>query len=230
MLGRVIGQAQRTTGVSQVLVATDTEAIAHEAQRHGAQAVLTDPDLPSGTDRCWAALEETRLRPDYIVNLQGDEPFADPEHIRHLFDVLEGGAAMATLGSLTRDRGLIESAHTAKIVVDQEGYALYFSRYPIPYARAAGGIDVSPQVPPYVLHHGMYGFRYEALRAAVSLPLGKLERAESLEQLRWLEGGLRIRIVLVEGVALSVDTPADLERARALALSQPAMRPPFPGR
>ena len=198
--------------VGPVLVACAEEAIAEAVRRAGGQAVSTDPDLPSGTDRVRAALAETdpRRRHDVVVNLQGDLPDLDPGAIRAVAGMLATpGADIATIGApivAARER---DDPNVVKVVVSfagegRRGRALYFSRQRVP---AGDG--------PLYRHIGIYGFRRQALERFVALPPSPLEARERLEQLRALEDGMRIDLAVVDTVALGVDTPADLARARA---------------
>jgi 3-deoxy-manno-octulosonate cytidylyltransferase (CMP-KDO synthetase) len=196
-----------------VVVAVAEQAIADAIARAGGRAVLTDPDLPSGTDRIFAAL--TSVDPkgahDVVVNLQGDLPALDPENVRAVVQALaRGNTDMATLAAAIDDPGDRDNPSVVKPVVAWDGdgkfgRALYFTR-----ARAPSGEGE-------LFHHiGIYAFTRAALARFVSLPPSPLERREKLEQLRALEAGMSIAVARVDSVPLSVDTPADLEKARRL--------------
>jgi len=201
------------SGVGPVVVACGEPEIAEAVTRHGGQAVLTDPDLPSGSDRVWAALGavDPEGRHDVVVNVQGDLPTLDPALIRAALDPLaEPAVDIATLIAEITEPGERTDPNVVKAAVglaagQRIGRALYFSRATIP---ANDG--------PLYHHIGLYAYRRAALGRFVSLPQGVLERREKLEQLRALENGLRIDAALVDTVPLGVDTPADLERARRL--------------
>jgi len=191
-----------------VAVATDDERIAAAARGCGAQVVMTGPAL-SGTDR---VAEAARSLPaaEVVVNLQGDEPLIEPAAIEALLGAMEEGTVeMATL-SRPLEPGEWEKPQVVKVVTRPNGDALYFSRAPIPHRRE-GGVSALARA-----HVGLYAFRADFLQRFTRLPPGRLEREESLEQLRALENGVRIRVVETEYRGFGVDTPEDLERAQAL--------------
>jgi 3-deoxy-manno-octulosonate cytidylyltransferase (CMP-KDO synthetase) len=210
----VAERAARARGVSRVAVATDDERIASAARACGAEAVMTGP-AATGTDRVAEAARA--LGPaEVVVNLQGDEPLIEPEAVEALVAAMaDRSVEMATL-SRTLEPGEWERPHVVKVVTDARGDALYFSRAPIPHRREGG---VSPLARAHV---GMYAFRAGFLQAFTRLPPGRLEREESLEQLRALEHGHRIRVVETSYRGFGVDTPEDLERARALLAGERA--------
>jgi 3-deoxy-manno-octulosonate cytidylyltransferase (CMP-KDO synthetase) len=206
---------RRAMGASlgPVLVAAAEPEVAAAIARVGGQAVLTDPDLPSGSDRVHAALQSADPEAgfDAVINLQGDLPDIDPQALRAVFDALkESGAEIATLAAPISDPADHENPNVVKPVVawnadSTRGRALYFTR-----ARAPAG-------PGPLYHHvGIYAFTRAALARFVALPPSPLERRERLEQLRALESGMRIEVARIAAVPLSVDTPDDLERARML--------------
>jgi 3-deoxy-manno-octulosonate cytidylyltransferase (CMP-KDO synthetase) len=210
MIVRVWRQAM-AAAVGPVFVAAAEPQIAQAVEAAGGQAVLTDPDLPSGSDRIFQALG--RIDPagayDVIVNLQGDLPALDPAMVRAVTEALtKSGADIATLAAAIDDPADYENPAVVKPVVawtGDSGRALYFTR-----ARAPSGEGV-------LYHHiGIYAFTRDALSRFVSMPPSPLERREKLEQLRALEAGMRIEVARVDSVPLSVDTPADLEKARRL--------------
>jgi 3-deoxy-manno-octulosonate cytidylyltransferase (CMP-KDO synthetase) len=197
--------------IGPVVVAAAEPEIVAAVERAGGRAVLTDPELPSGSDRVFAALKavDPQGRHDAIVNLQGDLPALDPAQIRIVADAL-GDADIATLAAEIGDPAERINPSVVKPVVAWEanglsGRALYFTR-----ASAPAGDG------PLFHHIGIYAFRRESLARFVSLPPSPLEKREKLEQLRALEAGMTIRVARVDSVPLSVDTPADLEKARAL--------------
>ena len=200
-------RARRPVGVC---VATDHEEIYAEVQRFGGQVVMTDPALPSGTDR---VAEVARRHPeiDLFVNVQGDEPELAGEAIDRAVALLEqnADAVMATLATPIRTREKLADPACVKVVFDGGGRALYFSRSPIPFNR-------SGQAAPQWRHLGLYVYRREFLLALARLPRTPLEQAEALEQLRALEHGFRIRTVETTADTIGVDTPEDLERVRRL--------------
>jgi 3-deoxy-manno-octulosonate cytidylyltransferase (CMP-KDO synthetase) len=192
----------------EVLIATDDDRVRDAALSFGAAVVMTSPDCASGTDRVYEAVRGRGA--DIIVNLQGDEPLIRGDMIDALFSVFEKESLdMATLCVPLSDKSELESPHTVKVVLDERGFALYFSRSPIPFFQKPSGV-------PIYKHVGIYGFSRPFLDKFVSLPKGKLEETESLEQLRALEAGYRIKVLVTDYNGISVDTPEDLERARLL--------------
>jgi 3-deoxy-manno-octulosonate cytidylyltransferase (CMP-KDO synthetase) len=166
---------------------------------------MTDPNIPSGTDRCRAVLQNSEIEADWVVNIQGDEPFIDPGHINALIELLEKGAEIATLVSQAEEMNEVNNPNRVKVVRAQSGKALYFSRSAIPYNRS-GNITAED----YFIHLGIYGFEADTLMELGELSTGKLENFESLEQLRWLENGYQIYTDLVRSRPDAVDTPEDL--------------------
>jgi 3-deoxy-manno-octulosonate cytidylyltransferase (CMP-KDO synthetase) len=210
MIERVYAQASKSE-LDQVVVATDHEDIAAEVRRFGGVVAMTDSALLSGTDRCRAALETLNLSPDFVVNIQGDEPFIDPTQINQVLRLLEKPeCGIATLISPCTSDEEISNLNRVKAVVDKDGKALYFSRQAIPYLK---GIDHGQWhlEHKYYVHLGIYGFRTPVLRALGDLEQSALEKAESLEQLRWLENGFPIYTATTALRADAVDTPEDLK-------------------
>jgi 3-deoxy-manno-octulosonate cytidylyltransferase (CMP-KDO synthetase) len=210
----VVERAARARGVDQVAVATDDERIARAAERAGAASIITGP-AATGTDRVAEAAAILVPRPEVVVNLQGDEPLIEPEAIETLIAALAAAHGKASMATLARplEPGEMERTQVVKVVTDLAGDALYFSRAPIPHRRAGG---VSPIARAHV---GIYAFGYAFLEAFAALPPGRLEQEESLEQLRALEHGHRIRVADTTYRGFGVDTPEDLERARAILAS-----------
>jgi len=211
MIERVWRQAVQAE-LGPVLVASAEAEIADIIVRAGGRARLTDPGLPSGSDRVFAALEaeDPHARFDVVVNLQGDLPALDPAVIRAVAQALAAtGSDIATLAAEIGDAADFDNPSVVKAIVawgpgQRQGRALYFTR-----ARAPSGEG------PLYHHIGIYAFRRPALQRFVGLPPSPLERREKLEQLRALEAGMTIAVARVDAVPLSVDTPADLEKARA---------------
>jgi len=212
MVERVYRRASGARGVSAVLVATDDERVASEVGRFGGTAVMTSAGHASGTDRI--AEVARGLACDLVVNVQGDEPALDPAAIEAAIEPFSAdpSLAMATLGAPLDPAADFTNPNTVKVLVDQQGFAIYFSRAPVPYRR-------EPDAPlACVLRHiGLYVYRRDVLLRLASLPRTPLERLESLEQLRALEHGYRIKVVETAYRSVSVDTPEDLERVRRLA-------------
>ena len=203
--------------LDEVYVATDDERIFQAVESFGGRAVMTRTDHKSGTDRIEEAAEKIGSDADVIINVQGDEPFIQPSQIEtlmHLFDAPE--TQIGTLGKRFETIEGVENPNSPKIVTDNRGFALYFSRSPIPYVR---GIDRNLwlEAYPFLKHLGIYAYRREVLREVTQLPQGRLEKAESLEQLRWLENGYRIRVGLTDVETVGIDTPEDLQRAEEMS-------------
>lgn len=210
MIQRTWERASQSS-LDAVVVATDDQRIFDEVQRFGGQAVMTRPDHPSGTDRCREALDLVDGHYDAVVNIQGDEPFIKPGLINCLADLIGlPNVHIATLAKPVKTTESLLSSHCVKVVFDREGNALYFSRSPLPNVRGAASEEWL-QTTDFFQHIGIYAYRSEALREVSALPPGRLEQAEKLEQLRWLENGYRIRIAVVDdGDNISIDTPEDL--------------------
>lgn len=208
---------EQVAGVlDDAVVATDDRRIFDVVVAFGGRAVMTSPDHRSGTDRCWEAYCRVGKEFDAVVNVQGDEPFIRPVQIETLcrcFDDPQTDIATLVKPFAASD-GLeaLENPNSPKVVLDSHSRALYFSRSVIPYLR---GVDRSEWLTRHTFykHIGMYAFRTEALRAVTALPSSALEKAESLEQLRWLENGYRIGVGVTEFETVGIDTPDDLERA-----------------
>ena len=199
--------------LSDCYVATDDQRIADAVEAFGGRVVMTSADHKSGTDRIAEAIEKIGGDFDVVVNVQGDEPFIHPEQIVtlcHCFDDSE--TQIATLGKPFESIEAAENPNSPKIVVDNRGFALYFSRSIIPFVR---GVDRQEWLDPYpfLKHLGLYAYRREVLLAVTRLPQSSLEKAESLEQLRWLQNGYRIRVGITHQETVGIDTPEDLERA-----------------
>jgi len=226
MIQRVVARACASSA-ADVLVATDDERIAAvvaDPRAPGRRiAVMTDPGLPSGTDRV-AAVAEARGWSDetIVVNVQGDEPFLPPQLIDQVADLLarDPAAAIATLAAPVESLADFLDPNVVKVVVARDGAALYFSRAPIPWSRdgSASGLAGQREFGDALRHVGLYAYRVGALRRITAMPASRYERREKLEQLRALESGLRIVVAnCVEPPGPGVDTEADLQRARARA-------------
>jgi len=215
MVQHVVERASRARLLDEVVVATDDERILQAVRGFGGKACLTSPAHPSGTDRIAEVARE--LACDLVVNIQGDEPLIDPAVIDLAVEPLARDPRIC-MGTLARPMGAAEAADPSKVkvVVDRQGFALYFSRSPIPYLRDGAPADGAR---PYLLHIGLYAYRRETLLRLAALAPTPLEERERLEQLRALEHGIRIRVVQTEHQSFGVDTPADLERVRRLMAS-----------
>lgn len=196
--------AALAAGIARVVVAADDERIVAAVRAAGGEAQMTSPAHASGTDR--VAEVAARSPAGVVLNLQCDEPEADPALLRELCESIAGGEAMATAAARLEDPAHLECPHVVKVVCDAAGHALYFSRARIPAAHpgAAGA-------PPAYGHLGIYAFGRETLERFVRLEPSRLERLEGLEQLRALENGIRIRVLRAARFTRGVDTPEDLE-------------------
>ena len=204
---------QAASVLSEVYVATDDERILSGVEAFGGRAVMTRADHQSGTDRIEEAVEKTGTQADVIINVQGDEPFIQPSQIKTLMALFDDPQTqIGTLGKRFDSMDAVSNPNSPKIVTDHRGFALYFSRSVIPFIR---GIETDEWLShyPFLKHLGVYAYRREVLAEVTRLPQGQLEKAESLEQLRWLENGYRIRVGLTDVETVGIDTPADLERA-----------------
>ncbi|MGM9699642.1 MAG: 3-deoxy-manno-octulosonate cytidylyltransferase [Prevotella sp.] len=212
VIQRVYEQVSKV--VDATYVATDDQRIYDAVVAFGGKVVMTRSDHKSGTDRIEEAAEKIGGDYDVVVNVQGDEPFIQASQIETVSKCFDDPATqIATLGKpFGNDIEAISNPNSPKIVVDKKGFALYFSRSVIPFVR---GVDSKewPSAYPFLKHLGLYAYRRAVLREVTQLPQGTLEKAESLEQLRWLENGYKIRVGLTDIETVGIDTPADLERA-----------------
>ena len=200
--------------VDETYVATDDQRIFDAVEAFGGKVVMTRSDHKSGTDRIEEAAEKIGGDYDVVVNVQGDEPFIQASQIETVCKCFDDPTTqIATLGKpFGNDMEAIGNPNSPKIVVDKNGFALYFSRSIIPFVRGKETAEW-PSSYPFLKHLGLYAYRRDVLREVTQLPQGMLEKAESLEQLRWLENGYRIRVGLTDTETVGIDTPADLERA-----------------
>ena len=210
MIQRTWEQVMKSS-LDAVVVATDDSRIYDAVQAFGGQAVMTRADHRSGTDRCLEALDKVAGDYDAVVNIQGDEPFINPLEINQVAELIRrGDIALATLAKRITDPQRLHNPNTVKVVFDQDGNALYFSRHPLPYVRGAE-ISHWMEKTDYYQHIGIYAYKSDTLRAIAKMSPSRLEQAESLEQLRWLENGLRIRVAVTDcGDSIAIDTPQDL--------------------
>ncbi len=204
-------EAAVTTGLFEaVFVVTDSQLIYDEIVVNGGKAIMSKKEHESGSDRIAEAIAD--LEVDIVVNVQGDEPFIAKEPLAAVLEVFKNDTAqqidLASLMREIKEENEINNPNNVKVVVDQSGFALYFSRSVIPYPRdKEAGVR-------YFQHIGIYAFRKQALLDFTALPMKSLESSEKLEQLRYLEYGRRIRMVETTHVSIGIDTPEDLEKAR----------------
>ena len=212
MLQHVYERVCQARYLSSVIIATDDDRIASEARSFGAPVRMTRRDHPSGTDR--VAEVASASGAEWIVNVQGDEPLIDPGAIdAAVLPLLDDPSIpMGTLKKRIEDQREITDPNVVKVVTDREGNAVYFSRSTIPYVREGS----TGRATVHFKHIGLYVYRRDFLLHYSDLPVGPLEKAERLEQLRAIENGFKIRVVETEYESLGVDTPADLERVTQL--------------
>ena len=220
VISRVFLSVNTSPIVNKTIVATDDDRIfAHINDIAGpGHAVLTSPDLPSGTDRCREALrssENTGFLPEVVLNIQGDEPFISHSQIQTLLDCfVDPNTQIATLCTPIHSTDQLLSPDNVKVIRDSHNFAIYFSRHPIPFQRGVSPDQWLDGDTPYFKHLGIYAFRTDILKQVCSLPQSSLEKAEKLEQLRWLQNGFRIAVALSDHDNIGIDTPADLAAAQ----------------
>ena len=209
---------QAVSVLDDAYVATDDERILQTVEAFGGRAAMTRSDHKSGTDRIEEAATKIGTTADVIINIQGDEPFIHPSQIEtlcHLFD--DPQTQIGTLGKRFESMEAVENPNSPKIVTDVKGFALYFSRSVIPFIRGRQRDEWFGQYP-FLKHLGIYAYRREVLGEITKLPQSSLEIAESLEQLRWLQNGYRIRVGETNIETVGIDTPEDLQRAEQLLM------------
>ena len=215
MIQRVYEQVCKSKTISHVVVATDHDDIFQHVRAFKWEVCMTRADHVSGTDRCYEALSLQKEKFEYVVNIQGDEPFIQPEQIDLLGSMLDGYTEIATLVKNIEDRQHLFNPNVVKVVINAGNEALYFSRSPIPHIRNVAESEWLEKHTFYK-HIGMYAYRTDILQRITSLSPGSLEKAESLEQLRWLENGFRILVSETMTETIGIDTPEDMEFARRM--------------
>lgn len=210
MIEHVYRRALAARGITSVIVATDDRRIADAVAAFGGDVRMTSADHPSGTDRL--AEVAAALACDIVVNVQGDEPLIDPQMIEEALApmIADRELEMSTLRRRIEDSSELQNPNVTKVVVDQDGFALYFSRAPIPFTRSGS------EPAPAWRHVGLYVYRRDCLLRLAALPATAMERAEALEQLRAIENGIRIKTIETAHDSIGVDTPDDLARVRQL--------------
>ena len=210
MIRRVYQQALKCRDLNDVIVATDDERIAGEVKKHGGKAVITASGHKSGTERCNEVISMLPVKYDAVINIQGDEPFLDPGQISEIAQCFTNPDVMiATLAKRINDPEEVFNPDVVKAIFDKNSKALYFSRQPIPFVRGQDPGNWFKEAR-YFRHVGIYGYRPSILEEITMLPESELEKAESLEQLRWLENGYTIHIKETEFDSFAIDSPADL--------------------
>lgn len=212
MVQHVYERAVRSSRLSRVVVATDHPLIYDAVAAFGGEAIMTREDHPSGTDRCYEACVATGKQFDYVLNIQGDEPFIKPEQIDECAALLDGATELATMVTKFTDADSLFNHNTVKVLFNTRYEAIYFSREVLPHLR---GIDKSD----YLRHHtfykhvSLYAYRVDVLEKITRLQPSLLEEAEKLEQLRWLENGYKIKVGVTEHESFGIDTQEDLQKA-----------------
>lgn len=211
MIQRVYEQASQSKFLEKVVVATDDERIYQHVKNFSGNVVMTSPHHPSGTDRCLEALHLMKESYQYVINIQGDEPLINSEQIDELAGILnDSSIELATQMIKVADHELLFNPSEVKIVLNEMMEAIYFSRLPIPYLKGWPEKEWHLHHT-YYRHAGMYAYRADVLEKITKLPVSSLETAESLEQLRWVEHGYRIKCILTAHESHCVDTPGDLD-------------------
>lgn len=196
------------SAADEVFIATDEPKVYDAVTEFGGKCIMTSADHQSGTDRIFEAVNSLEDKPDIVINVQGDEPLIPTSVINELIQLMKDNPdlPMATV-AVKLDRAYVNDPNKVKVIFDKNNRAIYFSRAPIPFVRE-GGIAA-----PAYLHWGIYAYRFDALKRFVSLPPGRLENCEKLEQLRVLEDGMPIHVIISDLQSVGVDTPEDLEEA-----------------
>lgn len=204
---------QVSSVLDEVYVATDDERIYNAVAGFGGKAIMTSDKHKSGTDRIAEAVEKIESKADVVINIQGDEPFIHPDQIRTVMSLFDDNdTEIATLGKPFESMDAADNPNSPKIVVGQNGRALYFSRSVIPFVRGKEHTDWLKYYP-FLKHIGLYAYRRETLMKITKLEQTPLELAESLEQLRWLEHGIAVKVGTTNCETIGIDTPEDLQRA-----------------
>lgn len=211
MLQRVYEQAKKSESLKEVIIATDDDRIKTHAESFGAKVVITKADHPSGTDRCYEVLQSTNNKYEYIINIQGDEPFIDPCQIDLLASVCDAKTELATLMIKCNSHDILFDKGEVKITLNNNKEALYFSRNVIPFIKNVNEKEWHKHFT-YYRHVGMYAYHADVLEKITKLEPSSLEKAESLEQLRWLENGFKIKCVETSFDSHCIDTPEDIEK------------------
>ena len=214
MIQRVYERASQATALQTVVVATDDERIETAVKEFGGNVVMTASTHQSGTDRCLEALEKVDEQYEIAVNIQGDEPFISPDQINLILSCFhQENTEIATLVKLIEETDDLWNPNKPKVLMDDEDFAIYFSRQCLPYLRDVPKENWLNEFNFYK-HIGMYAYRTNTLKEICKLKPSRLERAEGLEQLRWLEHGYKIKTAISDEEAQSVDTPEDLEKLK----------------
>ena len=209
MIQRVFEQAKKCRHLDEVVVATDDERILNHVLEFGGNAIMTSTEHQSGTDRC---AEVSLLYPEFdvVINIQGDEPFIDPEQISKVISCFDSpDTQLATLIKKIGSEQELFNPNSPKVIINKNSEAIYFSRLPLPYIRGQEQENWL-QLFTFFKHIGIYGYRADILQQVTKLPVSSLEKAESLEQLRWIENGYKIKVAETDLETYAIDTPEDI--------------------
>jgi len=212
MIQRVIEQCKKSSVLKKVIVATDDDRIFEHVKGLGHEVYMTSPDHKNGTERCHEALKLDGGNYDFVINIQGDEPFIDPQQIALLASVLNRKTEIATLIKNIEELEDLQNPNVIKALKADSSLALYFSRSPIPHMRNIPTEDWMKSHQHYK-HIGIYAYRVDILAKLTTLSPTPLELAESLEQLRWIENGFRIKTAITPIETMGIDVPEDVEKA-----------------
>ena len=215
MIKRVYQQAKKSVALSKIVVATEHQGIFDHVVAFGGDACMTSENHPSGTDRCFEALMKEKESFDYVINIQGDEPFIEPSQIDLLASYLDGNTQLATLIKKIDTYEQLNSNSEVKVTFNTRNEALYFSRAVIPFIQKVDPKNWLDHFEFYK-HVGMYAYRTDILKEITQLELSPLEKVESLEQLRWVENGYIIKVAKTTVETMCVDTPEELEIAKGI--------------
>ncbi|MFM9838816.1 MAG: 3-deoxy-manno-octulosonate cytidylyltransferase [Cyclobacteriaceae bacterium] len=215
MIERVYKQAKKSKTLSKVVVATEHKLIFDHVIGFGGEACMTSEHHPSGTDRCYEALTKEKETFDYAINIQGDEPFIEASQIDLLASYLDGETQLATLIKRIDSYEQLYSNSEVKVTFNTNNEALYFSRAVIPFVQKVEEKNWLSSFEFYK-HVGMYAYRADILKEITRLKISSLEKAESLEQLRWMEHGFKVKVAKTDVETMCVDTPEDLEIAKGI--------------
>jgi 3-deoxy-manno-octulosonate cytidylyltransferase (CMP-KDO synthetase) len=217
MIQRTYERVKAVKGFDRIVIATDDQRIFDAAMGFGAEVMMTSSEHLTGTDRCAEVLRRLGEEVDYVVNIQGDEPFIEPAQLEEVAAGFSSGAPILTLIKKITDSETLFNVNTPKVVCDEEGNALYFSRQTIPFLR---GVEPSEWLNKHTFfkHIGLYAYRADILPGLSALKPTILELAESLEQLRWVQNGIRIKAIETQFETIGIDSPEDLEKIQKMGL------------
>ncbi|MFD3407477.1 3-deoxy-manno-octulosonate cytidylyltransferase [Aquirufa sp. HETE-83D] len=217
MIQRTYERVNAVEGFDRIVIATDDQRIFDVAVGFGAEVMMTAETHLTGTDRCAEVLGRLGEAVDYVVNIQGDEPFIEPEQLIEVAAGFTSNAPILTLIKKITDVETLFNTNTPKVIRDEEGNALYFSRQTIPFLR---GVEPSDWLNKHTFfkHIGLYAYRADILPSLSSLKPTSLELAESLEQLRWVQNGIQIKAIETQFETVGIDSPADLEKIQKMGL------------